>query len=216
MTVMLGSGKVLPCKVVKVSGSVVTVSFDVTSSVYTLPQVTCPVAYPEYIRLPIQIGDSGYVIPSSVSIGHASGLGTGGPPPIDDVAATLSDVMYLPLASVNFPASDDANALVLYGPNGIVLRDSQSNCKVVLNTQTITVSAPQTITIMVGSKKIVLSTSGVDITGDVSISGNISVSGTSNLVGLVTVANGTKAVALNGDSVVSNKVVASSTGLVAR
>lgn len=69
------SGLSLPGHVTAVSGSIVTVSFDVQNLL--LQPVDMPVFGPEYIRYPIQVGDKGVAFPASVYIGGVSGLGTG-------------------------------------------------------------------------------------------------------------------------------------------
>src|SRR5271170_5012693 len=71
-------GQALPASIVAVSGSIVTVNFDV-SGVYTLPNVTCPKAESEWLRAPTQLGDLGLVIPSDAYLGGISGLGGGTP-----------------------------------------------------------------------------------------------------------------------------------------
>ena len=49
------SGQSYPCYVVSVSGAIVTVAFDISVPAnISLPQVTCPVFGPEYIRYPIK------------------------------------------------------------------------------------------------------------------------------------------------------------------
>ncbi|MHB1781027.1 hypothetical protein, partial [Acidithiobacillus sp.] len=50
-------GMALPCHVIAVSGSIVTVQFDVSG--VSLPQVTIPKAESPYFRQPTQIGDKG-------------------------------------------------------------------------------------------------------------------------------------------------------------
>ena len=70
-------GKALPCHVVAIAGSIVTVQFDITNTPFTLPNVTCPMFGPEYIRYPTQVGDLGVVISADCYIGGVSGLGGG-------------------------------------------------------------------------------------------------------------------------------------------
>jgi hypothetical protein len=48
-------GKALPCSVLSVDGSIVTVQFEVKSN-WSIPNVTIPVFGPEYLRYPIQPG----------------------------------------------------------------------------------------------------------------------------------------------------------------
>lgn len=182
-------GRALPCRVESVSGQIVTVSFQVNSK-YTLPKVTIPVASPTYIRLPIQVGDLGMVMPSDVRLGGISGLGSGLPDL--SLPANLSALVFVPVANKNWPASADANALDLNGPNGVILRDTASNSTITLEPNTITVNGKQTVTIEVGGISIVLNSSGITIhgnvtqTGNYKMSGNLEVDGTSDLKGAVT------------------------------
>ena len=67
-------GKALPCSVVAVNGSMVTVKFEVTSA-QTLPHITIPKAEGAWIRSPTQIGDVGLTVPADAYLGGISGLG---------------------------------------------------------------------------------------------------------------------------------------------
>ncbi|HBK2804742.1 TPA: hypothetical protein HHH48_005464, partial [Escherichia coli] len=69
------SGKVLPASVVKQTGNMITVSFELRDIPYVLPQVTIPLFGPQYIRYPMQPGDKGIVIPADTYIGGVSGQG---------------------------------------------------------------------------------------------------------------------------------------------
>lgn len=72
------SGRSLPCSVVAVvSSGIVTVSFEVDATPFTLPRVTVPIAVPSYIRYPVSVGDKGLVIAADARLGGVSGLGTG-------------------------------------------------------------------------------------------------------------------------------------------
>lgn len=115
----------LPCSVVSVSGSIVTVKFEVSSGVMTLPQVQMPLFGPEYIRYPMQVGDKGFAIASDAYLGQMSGLGTG----TADLSEqpNLSTLSFMPIGNMNFSATDDANKVVIYGPNGTILRDKGSH-----------------------------------------------------------------------------------------
>jgi hypothetical protein len=122
-------GKTLPCSVTKVQGSVVTVKFEINAAPFTLPPATMPVFGPEYIRYPIQVGCKGMAIAANAYLGGMSGLGVGvatlAEPP------NLSALVFLPFGNVDFSAVD-GNALVLYGPDGVVIRDIDSNCVLTL------------------------------------------------------------------------------------
>lgn len=133
------TGRELPCSVVSVQGAIVTVKFEVQDPVITLPNVTVPLFGPEYIRYPIQPGDKGVVFSLDAYIGGMSGLGSG-------VASltqpsNLSALVFFPIGNNKWVAVDP-QAVVLYGPNGIVLRDTNSGCTFTLRPTGITIDGP--------------------------------------------------------------------------
>jgi hypothetical protein len=144
-------GKALPCSVVAVSGSIVKVKFELNAAPYTLPNVTVPLAGPEWIRYPTQIGDKGIVIPSDVRIGGITGLGSG--VANLNLPANLSALTFFPIGNANWDATDDAQKVVIYGPNGVIIRTTDS------------------------STKLELSPTGVAINNDFSASGDVSLGG---------------------------------------
>lgn len=124
-------GKQLPASVVKVvSSGIVTVKFELTNIPFTLPQITVPVLGSEYVRLPIQVGMLGWVISADVYLGGVSGLGGG----TADLAPrpNLANLVFSPIGNTNWTAADDANAVVIYGPDGAIIRstDKSSTLKV--------------------------------------------------------------------------------------
>lgn len=125
---LLLDGKQLPCHVVAVSGPIVTVQFDI-DSIYNLPQVTMPLFGPEYIRYPIQVGDKGIALSADTMIGATSGLGVGTPTLARP--GNLSALVFLPIGNKNW-SEVDGNAVVIYGPNGVVMRDTGSGAVVTL------------------------------------------------------------------------------------
>jgi hypothetical protein len=140
----------LPCSVVAVEGSIVTVNFEVISD-FTLPQVTIPVIGFEYIRYPIQVGDKGFTLASNASLKQMSGLGTGVADLINQ--GNLTMLAFCPLGNKNwFPVNP--NYLVLYGKEGVEIRNKS------------------------GSVTIVLTDSGVTINGKVTINGDVETTGT--------------------------------------
>lgn len=114
-------GRSLPGTVLSVSGSIVTVNLEVKGE--TLDQVTMPVFGPEYIRYPIQKGGKGVCFPVDTFIGNVSGLGSGTPD--DTLQGNLSTLIWFPVGNKNWPAVDP-EALTLYGPTGVVIRDTAS------------------------------------------------------------------------------------------
>ena len=138
-------GRALPCSVVAVEGSIVTVRFEVNAAPATLPRVKIPVAGAEYIRYPIQVGCLGVAFPASVRIGNVSGLSPG--VPTMATPGNLAALVFFPCGNVGWPATDDANSLVIYGPDGVIIRT------------------------MDGSKKVVVSATGTKVTGDLENTG---------------------------------------------
>lgn len=116
-------GRALPCSIVSRTGSIVTVKFEIISG-FTIPPVTCPGSWSEYTRIPVQPGCKGVVDSIDTYLGGISGLGGG----VADLVprANLSSLIFRPVASADWSPSGNDNALVLYGPDGCILRDSGS------------------------------------------------------------------------------------------
>lgn len=129
-------GKSLPCRVVAVSNTLVTVAFEVTSD-FTLPNVTVPQAYSRYVRLPTQVGDLGIVRPIDTYLGGVSGLG-GGTANLTP-RANLAALVYEPVSAKGWPAVDP-NAVVVSAPHGVVLRDDANSVSIIMHDGTITVT----------------------------------------------------------------------------
>ena len=158
------AGYALPCSVVKVvSSGIVTVKFEVNSGQTPLPHVTIPIGYPEYIRYPIQVGDKGLVFPADAKLGGLTGLGSG-VPALGVPPGNLTALTFFWLGSTGWSATDDPNSLVMYGPAGVIIRNTA------------------------GTVKIVLSATGIAITGNVTINGHVVATGevTGNSIALST------------------------------
>src|SRR5579864_2300143 len=129
-------GASLPCSVVAVSGSIVTVKFEITDP--PLPNVTMPKAESEYVRAPTQVGDKGLVVPSDAYLGGVSGYGGTASLALQ---ANLSALVFLPVASKSFSAPDDANAVLIYGPDGAIIRTVAKDSILTVATGKITIKA---------------------------------------------------------------------------
>lgn len=145
-----------PGHVVAVSGSIVTVNFDVRG--ITLPQVTMPLAGSEYIRLPVQVGDKGFAVPCDFFLGGVSGLGSG----VADTTqrANLSTLVWLPVGNKNWTASPNPNATVIYGPDGVILQDkagASPDFRITVNSSGITMTG--------GGHTVTLNSAGLTIDG---------------------------------------------------
>ena len=148
-------GQVLPCSVVAVlhNGTAVTVAFQVDQSLgYTIPQVTMPVAISQYVRIPIQVGDTGIALSASARLGGISGLGSGLAPL--NTPSNLGALVFMPISNISL-SSIDSTAVVISSAHG------QS---------VVTISDTQ-VSLVQGSTSIVLSGGNVNINGTLIING---------------------------------------------
>ncbi|WP_324028579.1 phage baseplate protein [Pantoea sp. JZ2] len=136
-------GRELPCHVVGVRGQIVTVQFDMLPEGINFPQITIPVATFPYIRYPIQAGDRGVTIAADVSLRGVSGLGPG----IANLSYTLSltPLFFVPIANAEWPG-ENPNKIVLYGPEGALIKTSDGKTSVSIDSDKIALSiAGQTL-----------------------------------------------------------------------
>lgn len=147
-------GRALPCKVVSIQGQIVTVSFEITDPVFTLPQVTIPIATSKYDWIPIQAGDLGVTVPADVYLGGVSGLGSG----TADLSqrANLTALQFVPCANKAWTVQDP-NKRLIQGPSGVVLQDTGGSCVFTLT--------PTGITITVGGKTWTWNANGLTVEG---------------------------------------------------
>ncbi len=166
-------GKALPGTVKTISGAIVGVNFEVQGDnglPLTLPVVEMPLFGPEYIRYPVQVGDKGVCFPCDVYLGQMSGLGSGSAVMRRD--PNLTNLVFFPIGNKNW-SSVDTQAVTIYGPNGVVLRDSNSTSTLTLTPDsytgnfggTVNFTAQTSITFTVGSHSIVVSSAGITIDG---------------------------------------------------
>jgi hypothetical protein len=131
-------GRALPCHVVAVKGQIVTVQFDMLPGDLQYPQITIPVATFTYIRYPVQIGDKGVTVPADVSLRGVSGLGTG--MASLSLSPSLTPLFFVPIANSKW-SDEDPDKLVLYGPDGAVLKTAKGDASVVAETGAVTAQA---------------------------------------------------------------------------
>lgn len=116
-------GKSLPASVVEIdaTNTIVTIKFEV-KSIFTLPQVTCPVAGIQYIRYPITAGDLGVAFAADAYLGGMSGLGGG----LATMTAlpNLATLVWFPIGNTTLDPTDNVNATVIYGPDGVIIRNN--------------------------------------------------------------------------------------------
>ncbi len=131
-------GSALPCRVVEVTGSLVTVAFEVDSAPWVLPQITIPKLESQWIRTPTQIGDFGLTIPADAFLSNVSG-GGGGLPGLQQ-PGNLGALAWLPVASSGFPGVN-INAAYVAGPQGAVIGTSDGNTVITANEAGVTITA---------------------------------------------------------------------------
>lgn len=199
-------GRAWPCYVTAVQGSIVTVKFEIeTEGKATLPEVTIPVFGPEYIRYPIQIGDKGFTVPADLSLRNISDLGIGVPDFSDP--GNLTALVFMPIGNKNW-SSVDGNALVMYGPNGCVIRDTGSGCVITLTPTGVTTVVGSTTITVVGNQ-VTMTTPNVVINGNLTVHGLITGDQGFNISGGTTTAQITGNVDITGSLKNNGKFVGS-------
>lgn len=155
------TGKGLPCTVRGVNGSIITVSFNIQSAPYTLHEVTVPMFGPEYIRYPTQVGDKGVVITSDFYIGASSGLGG----TVGDMTpqGNLTNLIFLPISNTAW-SSVDPNAVTIYGPNGVSLRNTAATSTLIILPAGIALVGETYVRLTCGSCSIYMDATTITIT----------------------------------------------------
>lgn len=114
-------GQSFPCTVQAiVSSGVVTVAFQVAG--VTLPNVTMPVAWSEFTRLPVYIGMKGVAMAASAALGGVTGLGAG--QAALGVVSNLGALAFHPLGNTAWAAVDGQKLVLIGGPNGLQVQDA--------------------------------------------------------------------------------------------
>lgn len=164
------TGRALPCRVVKVSGAIVTVAFEVQDHPQSLPNITIPKAESPWIRMPTQVGDKGVTMPADVYLGGVSGLGGGTATAIQ--RGNLTALVFVPISNAS-SGPIDPNAAQVQGPNGAIIKTtSGTTSEIVTNTSgttvtfgsnTVIVNATETA-LAYGTTSLVLNASGITMT----------------------------------------------------
>ena len=167
-------GKQLPCKVTEIDNGFVTVSFQISDPIFdTLPQVKVPIAMSEYVRLPIQVGDSGFCIAADARLGAITGQGNYGLGNVNlDTPGNLSALVFVPLSNVLWQSVNE-NLLVLYGPEGVYIQDVANQVNILLNDAGITING------------------NITLQGNIQMLGNLAVNGKITATQDVVAGNGT-------------------------
>lgn len=162
-------GKSLPCSVVSVSGSIVTIKFEVQTG-YTLPNVQVPVATSAYERVPVQVGDKGAAIAVDAYLGAISGLGQG----IASLTqrGNLTTLFFQPLGSASW-SSVDGTLYVLQGPNGTLMQSMDGSTSFLIDKRNgiKAVTDGKDISLSNGTASLAITGGDVKVTGTFSING---------------------------------------------
>lgn len=153
-------GRSMPATVVSVSGSIVTVNFELDSD-FTIPQIQVPVFGAEYIRQPIQKGCKGVVIASDYYLGAMSGLGPGRAKL--PKRGNLSNLVFFPIGNSGWQSADQ-DTLTMYGVSGVKILDKLGGSSYVS-------VGDEAITLSNGSATVKLTGGNVEITGTLVING---------------------------------------------
>lgn len=160
-------GQILPCVVTEVNGSFVTVNFQVdTNEKFTFPPITCPIAESFYVRLPVQVGDTGICIPAATRLGGITGLNNTLAPL--GLQPNLGGLVFVPIGNKTWTTLDP-NAVVISASNGAIIRTNDGKAVVTIADDKITVAYQSVNFVIDGSK--------------VTINGNLQVNGTINATG---------------------------------
>ena len=153
-------GRSMPATVAAVSGSIVTVNFELESD-YTIPQIKVPVFGAEYIRQPIQVGCKGVVIASDYYLGAMSGLGPGRA--TLPKRGNLSNLVFFPIGNSGW-SSVDGDTLTMYGVSGVKILDKLGGSSFVEVEE-------GSITLSNGNSTVKLDGGNVEITGTLIVNG---------------------------------------------
>lgn len=154
-------GRALPAVVVAQSGRMITVSVSLNSE-FTIPELTVPIFGPEYVRYPMQPGDKGVLLPMATYIGEMSGQG-GGTADLS-LPINLSALVYLPISNTQWQGVDP-NVVTIYGPEGVTLRDKESNTTFILTPDSIAIKTIDSFNVTVGGTILTITPTGWRIEG---------------------------------------------------
>lgn len=152
-------GRALPCRVTAISGALVTVSFEMDSAPYTLPQITIPKAESNWIRMPTQVGDLGVTMPADVYLDGITGQG--GTANLTQ-PGNLAALVFVPVSSKSSPPSN-GNAAIVQGPEGVIAQTTQGTTSSVVINQSGTTLTFGSTTIVMNSSSITLTAGGISL-----------------------------------------------------
>lgn len=164
-------GKGVPCRITKIlSSNMVEVEFLIKGP-FTPPRVEIPVSSPEYARVPYQVGDIGLATSLDYYQGGVSGQGGGTADYVQ--RGNLTNLRFDGIGRKELPGNVDLNAHCIYGKNGVVLFDLDSDG----NKHTIITATPDKIVIdLTNSNNKTLEVIGsttITFDGDLLVKGNV-------------------------------------------
>lgn len=159
-------GKCWPCTVKRVlteaGGQTVEVSYDVQPNPgEIIPTTIMSVATFEYIRFPVQVGDRGFTLCADVSLREVTGRGTGTPRQVR--APNFNALVFFPVATLDYFDINEPRRIVLYGPDGGVLRTAEGQSCVEVDPTSATIETPDNINLK--SKNINLDADVINLRG---------------------------------------------------
>ena len=134
-------GKALPASIVSITGSIVTVKFEVNAGQQQLPNITIPKLESQWLRAPTQVGDKGMVVPCDLYLGGMSGLGGG----VADLTqpSNLGALAWIPVSNSSWSAPSDPNKAFVNGPDGVIIQDENGNTIITVDKTTgVTIKVP--------------------------------------------------------------------------
>ena len=155
--VLQSLGKNLPCRVVAVSGAIVTVAFEVNAAPWALPQIAIPKAESNWIRMPTQVGDLGWTVSADAYLGGVSGLGGG----VADLSppSALGALVFVPISN-SASAPINANAAQIQGPDGVIAQTTTGTASSVVTNTSGTVITFGTTTLTINSSGVTIDING--------------------------------------------------------
>lgn len=190
-------GKALPASIASVlrpGVPVVQVKFELVAAPFTIPNVTCPVFGPQWIRMPLQVGMKGVVFPIDTYLGGVSGIG-GGDAQLGVTPGNLSSLVFFPIGNANWEASEAPTSVVIYGPDGVIIRNVAKTISMTLSDTGIVFKGPvifENVVTMQGNLQLGGSIESVDgggapYAGDLKTTGNVIANfGEAGQIGLTT------------------------------
>jgi hypothetical protein len=112
--------KGIPCHVTKVNKDIVTVAFEPSNGIWSMPTMEMPQAFSPYSREPTQVGDKGSAVPADYYLGGVSGLGGG--QTTFAPKGNVTPLVFQPLSKTSNETRDYNQLSLFGGPNGVKIR----------------------------------------------------------------------------------------------